>query len=122
MFRADREQTDPIHPSAGRAHGAHRCSTPWPRPRSRSCPTTARAYLAGDVPTQLLEAARASGRILIVDPRGVDFSRYAGADIVMPNRPELAAATGHELVDTEAAIVAAGLSPCANGSSSAPSW
>ena len=65
-----------------------------------------KGVLAGDVPTQLLAAARASGRTLIVDPRGVDFSRYTGADIVMPNRPELAAATGMP-VDTEAAIVAA---------------
>jgi D-beta-D-heptose 7-phosphate kinase/D-beta-D-heptose 1-phosphate adenosyltransferase len=65
-----------------------------------------KGVLAGDVPTQLVAAARSSGRKLIVDPRGVDFSRYAGADIVMPNRPELAAATGMP-VDTEAAVVAA---------------
>jgi len=67
-----------------------------------------KGVLAGDVPTQLLAAARSSGRTLIVDPRGVDFSRYKGADIVMPNRPELAAATGMP-VDTEIAIVAAAL-------------
>ena len=65
-----------------------------------------KGVLAGDVPTRMLEAARSSGQILIVDPRGVDFSRYRGADIVMPNRPELAAATGMP-VDTEVAIVAA---------------
>jgi len=58
------------------------------------------------VPTQLLAAARKAGRTLIIDPRGVDFSRYAGADIVMPNRPELAASVGMP-VDTESGIVAA---------------
>jgi len=84
---------DPDPPKAGRTHGADRGRCDGGHPRSPCCPITARV-LAGDVPTQLLAAARASGRILIIDPRGVDFSRYAGADIVMPNRPELAAATG----------------------------
>jgi len=51
-------------------------------------------------------AARKTGRKLIVDPRGTDFARYAGADIVMPNRTELANATKMR-VDTEGAIVAA---------------
>ena len=42
-----------------------------------------------------MEAARKTGRKLIVDPRGSDFARYAGADVVMPNRHELAAADQH---------------------------
>jgi D-beta-D-heptose 7-phosphate kinase/D-beta-D-heptose 1-phosphate adenosyltransferase len=107
MFRADREQTDPIHPRL-----AERMVRIALDAMAATSVTVLSDYgkgvLGGDVPTQLLEAARASGRVLIVDPRGVDFSRYAGADIVMPNRPELAAATGMP-VDTEAAIVAAGL-------------
>jgi D-beta-D-heptose 7-phosphate kinase/D-beta-D-heptose 1-phosphate adenosyltransferase len=62
--------------------------------------------LAGDVPAQIVAAACRTGRKLIVDPRGTDFARYAGADIVMPNRPELAAGTEMP-VDTETAIAAA---------------
>jgi D-beta-D-heptose 7-phosphate kinase/D-beta-D-heptose 1-phosphate adenosyltransferase len=65
-----------------------------------------KGVLSGDVPAQIVAAARRTGRKLIVDPRGSDFARYAGADIVMPNRPELAAATGMP-VDSEAAIAAA---------------
>jgi len=65
-----------------------------------------KGVLAGDVPAQIVAHARRTGRKLIVDPRGTDFARYAGADIVMPNRPELAAATGLP-VDTEAAIALA---------------
>ena len=107
MFRADREQTDPINPRL-----AERMVRIAVDAMAATSVTVLSDYgkgvLAGDVPTQLLAAARASGRKLIVDPRGVDFSRYTGADIVMPNRPELAAATGMP-VDTEAAIVAAGL-------------
>ena len=54
----------------------------------------------------MIAAAREAGRPVIVDPKGPDYSRYAGADIVMPNRAELADATGMR-VDSEAAIVAA---------------
>lgn len=105
LFRADREQTDPIHPRL-----AERMVRIAVDAMAATSVTVLSDYgkgvLAGDVPTRLLEAARSSGRMLIVDPRGVDFSRYRGADIVMPNRPELAAATGMP-VDTEVAIVAA---------------
>ena len=41
-----------------------------------------------------------------MDPKGPDYSRYAGADVVTPNRRELAEATEMP-VDTEAGIVAA---------------
>ena len=105
LLRADREQTDPINPRL-----AERLVRIAVDAMAATSVTVLSDYgkgvLAGDVPTQLLAAARASGRVLIVDPRGVDFSRYAGADIVMPNRPELAAATGMPVV-TEAAITAA---------------
>lgn len=108
MFRADREQTDPILQRL--AEGMLRIAM------DAMAATTVtvlsdygKGVLAGDIPTRLVAAARKAGRTVIVDPRGVDFSRYAGADIVMPNRPELAAATGMP-VDTEAAIVAAAAS------------
>src|SRR5271165_1648446 len=107
LLRADREQTDAINPKL-----AERMLRIAVDAMAATSVTVLSDYgkgvLAGDVPTKLLAAARASGRKLIVDPRGVDFSRYAGADIVMPNRPELAAATGMP-VDTEAAIGASGL-------------
>jgi D-beta-D-heptose 7-phosphate kinase / D-beta-D-heptose 1-phosphate adenosyltransferase len=105
LFRADREQTDPIHPRL-----AERLVRIAIDAMAATSVTVLSDYgkgvLAGDVSTQLVAAARSTGRKLIVDPRGVDFSRYAGADIVMPNRPELAAATGMP-VDTETAIAAA---------------
>ena len=58
------------------------------------------------MPAQLIAAAREAGRPVIVDPKRPDYARYAGADIIMPNRTDLADATGMP-VDTEAAIVAA---------------
>ena len=105
LLRADREQTDPIQPRlaermvriAGDAMAATSVTV---------LSDYGKGVLAGDVPAQIVAHARRTGRKLIVDPRGTDFARYAGADIVMPNRPELAAATGLP-VDTEAAIALA---------------
>ena len=43
---------------------------------------------------QLIEAAAAAGRVVIVDPKGDDYTRYRGATLVTPNRHELARASG----------------------------
>src|SRR4051812_4131576 len=100
LLRADREQTDPIHSKV-----AERMVRIAVDAMAATSVTVLSDYgkgvLTGDVPQQMVEAARKTGRKLIVDPRGTDFARYAGADIVMPNRPELAAATGMR-VDSEA--------------------
>lgn len=42
----------------------------------------------------VFEAARASGRPVIVDPKGSDYARYAGATVLTPNRREAEVATG----------------------------
>jgi rfaE bifunctional protein kinase chain/domain len=44
---------------------------------------------------RMIEMARAAGKPVLVDPKGSDYSRYAGATIVTPNRAELAQAVGH---------------------------
>ncbi len=53
-----------------------------------------KGVLAGDMPGKLIAAAREAGRRIIVDPRGENYERYRGADIIMPNRRELATVTG----------------------------
>lgn len=65
-----------------------------------------KGVLGGETPQRLIAAARAAGRRVVVDPRGTDYARYAGADLITPNRPELAAATGMA-VGTEAELLAA---------------
>ncbi|MFC3123983.1 D-glycero-beta-D-manno-heptose-7-phosphate kinase [Pseudoroseomonas globiformis] len=65
-----------------------------------------KGVLAHDVPERLIAAAKAAGRRVIVDPKGDDYSRYAGADVITPNRAELRLATGMP-VDSEEEIVAA---------------
>jgi rfaE bifunctional protein kinase chain/domain len=43
---------------------------------------------------EMIERARAAGKPVLVDPKGADYSRYAGATLVTPNRAELAQVIG----------------------------
>lgn len=63
-----------------------------------------KGVLDGTTAKRLIDAAHAAGRPVVVDPKGRDYSRYAGADLITPNRAELAEATGLP-VDTEEAIL-----------------
>jgi D-beta-D-heptose 7-phosphate kinase/D-beta-D-heptose 1-phosphate adenosyltransferase len=65
-----------------------------------------KGVLGADVAPRLIAAAKALGRPVIVDPKGKDYARYAGADVVTPNRRELSEATGLS-VESETGIVAA---------------
>jgi D-beta-D-heptose 7-phosphate kinase/D-beta-D-heptose 1-phosphate adenosyltransferase len=105
LLRADREETSPIQ-----ARLAERMIRIARDAMAATSLTVLSDYqkglLTGEVPAQLIAAAREAGRPVIVDPKGPDYSRYAGADLIMPNRADLAEATGMR-VDSEAAIVAA---------------
>jgi len=63
-----------------------------------------KGVLAGETPQTLIKAAASSGAVVIVDPKGRDYGRYRGADLITPNRKELHEATGMD-VSTEAGIV-----------------
>ncbi len=43
---------------------------------------------------RMIELARMAGKPVLVDPKGDDYSRYAGATVVTPNRAELAQVIG----------------------------
>lgn len=43
---------------------------------------------------RMIELARGAGRPVLIDPKGHDYSRYAGATVVTPNRAELAQVIG----------------------------
>jgi rfaE bifunctional protein kinase chain/domain len=43
---------------------------------------------------RMIELARAAGKAVLVDPKGHDYTRYAGATVVTPNRAELAQVIG----------------------------
>jgi len=43
---------------------------------------------------EMIKAARAAGKVVMVDPKGEDFSPYAGANVVTPNKGELRRVVG----------------------------
>lgn len=63
-----------------------------------------KGVLNPDVVGALIDLAKASGKPVIVDPKGHDYWRYQGADIITPNRKELGEAVGHP-TDGEAEII-----------------
>jgi rfaE bifunctional protein kinase chain/domain len=44
---------------------------------------------------EMIRAARAAGKIVMVDPKGDDFGRYAGASVLTPNKSELRRIVGN---------------------------
>ncbi|MBG9387644.1 D-glycero-beta-D-manno-heptose-7-phosphate kinase [Caenimonas aquaedulcis] len=49
----------------------------------------------------MIAAARAAGKSVLVDPKGSDYSRYAGASLITPNRLELQQVVGSWRSDDE---------------------
>jgi rfaE bifunctional protein kinase chain/domain len=43
---------------------------------------------------RMIELARAAGKVVLVDPKGLDYTRYAGATLITPNRSELSQVMG----------------------------
>lgn len=43
---------------------------------------------------RMIELARAEGKPVLIDPKGSDYRRYAGATVITPNRAELAQVIG----------------------------
>ena len=66
----------------------------------------AKGVLTEGVASEVIRAAREAGARVIVDPKGGDPIRYRGANVVKPNRRELAHATGMP-VATDREIIAA---------------
>ncbi len=56
---------------------------------------------------QIISVAKQNGKPVIVDPKGLDFGKYAGATAITPNKKESSLAAGIEIVNDET-LVAAG--------------
>jgi D-beta-D-heptose 7-phosphate kinase/D-beta-D-heptose 1-phosphate adenosyltransferase len=54
----------------------------------------AKGVVAEDLWAQVIDWSVATGKPVIADPKGVDFSMYRGATVLTPNARELAVATG----------------------------
>ena len=102
LLRADHEIVAPIHPKL-----AERLLRITQDALTATTVTVLSDYnkgvLSGTLPAQIIAAAKAANRRTVVDPKGRDYARYAGADVITPSRRELAEATGLP-VDTEQAV------------------
>lgn len=65
-----------------------------------------KGVLTADVCVALIDGAKKLGRTVIVDPKGRDYSRYRGANLITPSHRDLAELTGMP-VDSEAEIATA---------------
>jgi len=55
---------------------------------------------------EVINAARKAGKMVLVDPKGLDWTKYQGATIVTPNEKEAGEAAGVE-IDSDAALLRA---------------
>jgi D-beta-D-heptose 7-phosphate kinase/D-beta-D-heptose 1-phosphate adenosyltransferase len=60
-----------------------------------------------DLVANLVNLAHAGGKIVIADPKGLDFSKYAGVTLLTPNKKEASLASGVDIINAES-LVAAG--------------
>jgi len=67
----------------------------------------AKGVLTEGVALEIIKAAHEAGGRVIVDPKGGDHIRYRGADLLKPNRRELAHATGMPVASDDDVVAAA---------------
>lgn len=65
-----------------------------------------KGVLTEKILSETIDLAHAAGKLVIIDPKAMDYGRYRGADLITPNRAELAAAT-RMTVGSDGEIVAA---------------
>jgi len=68
----------------------------------------AKGVLDGELCRRLIDAARARGIPVLVDPKGRDYAKYAGATTLTPNKKEAAEACGVPARDIDAVLAGAG--------------
>ncbi len=93
LMRIDREDLSPIS-EAVEDEVLARLKSILRRVRALAISDYAKGMLTDRVLVGAIAMARAEGVPVIVDPKRRDFSLYAGADVIKPNRAELAAASG----------------------------
>ncbi len=92
LLRADREQAAPLS-AAVRADLSSVFRQSLKGRQATVISDYAKGVLANGVAAELIAAARAAGHIVLVDPKGTDYAVYRGANLIKPNRRELAEVT-----------------------------
>jgi len=58
-----------------------------------------KGLVSKELVSKLTASARKHGKWTIVDPKGLDYSKYLGAHVITPNKKEASLAAGVEIVD-----------------------
>ncbi|RAI35927.1 D-glycero-beta-D-manno-heptose-7-phosphate kinase [Rhodoplanes serenus] len=106
LLRADWERPQPLGAAIETAVLA-RVEAALPRVTAVVLSDYAKGVLTPRVVRGVIEAARGRGVPVVVDPKGRDFSIYAGATLITPNRKELGEASRRPLADLDAVAAAA---------------
>ena len=106
LLRVDREAVEPVAAAIATQVEA-RVLAALPRAGAVAVSDYGKGLLAGDGLCRLIAAARAAGCPVLVDPKGSDFRRYAGASLVTPNRRELGEASRMPVQSDEEIVAAA---------------
>jgi D-beta-D-heptose 7-phosphate kinase/D-beta-D-heptose 1-phosphate adenosyltransferase len=96
LLRADWELSKPIEGNTEQAV-LDKALAALARASSVVLSDYAKGLLTARLLRSLIDAAKKLGKPVIVDPKGKDFSIYAGATLITPNRQELAQVTRHPL-------------------------
>jgi D-beta-D-heptose 7-phosphate kinase/D-beta-D-heptose 1-phosphate adenosyltransferase len=105
LLRADRESRSPIS-EAIRDQLLTRVERLLPKAGVMVLSDYGKGVLSTPIAAELIQRAKKAGKQVIVDPKGTDYSIYAGATVVTPNRKELHEATAMP-VDSDEQVVAA---------------
>jgi D-beta-D-heptose 7-phosphate kinase / D-beta-D-heptose 1-phosphate adenosyltransferase len=93
LLRADEESASAVTPAAA-VQLLARVDAALPRADAVVLSDYGKGVLSGSLAADAIGRAKSAGRFIAVDPRGADWSRYRGADLITPNRRELSEAAG----------------------------
>ncbi len=106
IVRVDREDIAPLSAATASAL-AGRITAKAPGRRALVLSDYGKGALTDEVLRTAIAAGRSAGMKIVVDPKRTDWSAYAGADLITPNRKELSLATGGRPCDSDEDCAAA---------------
>ncbi|MCW5700766.1 MAG: D-glycero-beta-D-manno-heptose 1-phosphate adenylyltransferase, partial [Rhodospirillales bacterium] len=106
IMRADRETTATISDAAKRSV-LEAVETLLPDCATVVLSDYGKGILTDGVVREILALARLADKAVIVDPKGKDYRKYRNADVITPNRLELAEATDRAVATREEVAAAA---------------
>ena len=65
-----------------------------------------KGLLSDELTQFIITYAKNQGKLVLCDPKGVDYSKYSGATLLTPNKKEAQLATGINIADKDSLIQA----------------